>query len=129
MAADSMNPAAGLAIPRRATERFALERFTEAEAVRGHAFTVPVDFRLDDEIQSGFDIYGADVRDAHHVDPTARCGSHSPVATSRRRIVGPRMGPCDASGRVRRRCRERAGCSPCSLPVANDERSAVIAVY
>ncbi len=61
------DPAAGLAIPRGAIERFAVERFTEVEALRGHAFAVPADFRLDDEIQSGFDIYSADVRDPYRV--------------------------------------------------------------
>ncbi len=39
----------------------------DAEALRGHAFAVPVDFRLDEEIPSGFDIYAADVADAHRV--------------------------------------------------------------
>lgn len=61
------DPAAGLAIPRGAIERLAVERFTEVEALRGHVFTVPADFRLDDEVQSGFDIYSADVRDAYRV--------------------------------------------------------------
>lgn len=60
-------PAAGLAIPRGATERYAVERFTEVAALRAHAFSVPVDFRLDDEIQSGFDIHRGDPTDAHRV--------------------------------------------------------------
>jgi proteasome accessory factor B len=61
------DPAGGLSIPRGATERYAVERFTHADALRAHAFSVPVDFRLDDEVQSGFDIYGGDPTAAHRV--------------------------------------------------------------
>lgn len=54
------DPKDGLEIPPGRTARLAAERFTEAEALRAHPFTVPIDFRLDDELQSAFDLHAGD---------------------------------------------------------------------
>lgn len=54
------DPKGGLAIPPGRSARLAAERFTEAEALRAHPFVVPADFRLDDELQSAFDLHAGD---------------------------------------------------------------------
>lgn len=54
------DPKEGLAIQSGPSARFAAERFTEAEALRMHPFAVPMDFRLDDELQSAFDLHSGD---------------------------------------------------------------------
>lgn len=54
------DPKEGLAIPPGRAVRFAAERFIEAEALRAHLFAVPHDFRLDDELQSAFDLHAGD---------------------------------------------------------------------
>lgn len=59
------DPKNGLAISSGQSARYAAERFTEAEALRNHPFAVPADFRLDEELQSAFDL--------HAGDPTAAC--------------------------------------------------------
>ena len=61
------DPKDGLSIPNGRSVRLAAERFTEAEALRAHPFTVPSDFRLDDELQSAFDLHGGDPAAAFRV--------------------------------------------------------------
>ena len=61
------DPKHGNAIPNGPSVRYAAERFTEAEALRTHPFTVPADFRLDVELQSAFDLHAGDPNAAHRV--------------------------------------------------------------
>jgi predicted DNA-binding transcriptional regulator YafY len=53
------SPKEGQAIRSGAPEIFAAERFTSAEWLREHSFSVPTDFKLDDLLQSAFELHVA----------------------------------------------------------------------